>query len=185
MGKKGDLSPRKVALIKVLLDQKRKSQREIAKRPQISPKSEDRVSQAVKNGHGYSPARVRKCRRKTKLSPRTQHKLVQMARKNRRANSQDLQKYLEKYRVEVCASTVLRKLISAGLPARRPRKKAKITPAMAKNRLNWAYEVKSHFADDWSKVKRPDYNLLKTYEVNFSQKKYNIFSLQYTHLPKI
>jgi hypothetical protein len=34
MGKKSDLSPRKVALIKVLLDQKQQSQREIAKRLQ-------------------------------------------------------------------------------------------------------------------------------------------------------
>lgn len=176
MGKKSDLSPRKVALIKVLLDQKQQSQREIAKRLQISQKSVNRVSQAVKNGHGYSPARVGKCGRKTKLSPRTQRKLVQMARKNRRATSQDLKKYLEKYGVDVCASTVRRKLISAGLPARRPRKKAKITPAMAKKRLNWAYEVKSQFADDWSKVKKPDYNLLKTYEVDFSQKnKYIIY----------
>jgi arginine repressor len=94
-----------------------------------------------------------------------------MARKNRRATSQDLKKYLEKYGVDVCTSTVHRKLISAGLPARRPRKKAKITPAMAKERLNWAYEVKSQFADDWCKVKKSDYNLLKTYEVDFSQKK--------------
>jgi len=47
---------------------------------------------------------------------------------------------------------------------------------MAKKRLNWAYEVKSQFADDWSKVKKPDYNLLKTYEVDFSQKnKYIIY----------
>jgi transposase len=78
MGKKSDLSPRKVALIKVFLDQKQKSQREIAKRLQISQKSVNRVSQAVKNGHGYSPARVGKCGRKTKLSPRTQRKLVQV-----------------------------------------------------------------------------------------------------------
>ena len=33
------------------------------------------------------------------------------------------------------------------------------------------HEVKSQFADDWSKVKKPDYNLLKTYEVDFSKKK--------------
>ena len=73
----------------------------------------------------------------TKLSPRTQRKLVQMARKNRTATRQDLKKYLEKYGVDVCASTVRRKLINARLPVRRPRKKTKITPAMAKKRLNW------------------------------------------------
>jgi len=160
----------------VLLDQKEQSQREVAKRLQISQKFVNRVRQAVKNGHGYSPARVGQYGRKTKLSPRTQRKLVQMARKNRRATSQDFKKYLEKYGVDVCASTVRRKLIRAGLPARRRRKKAKITPAMAKKRLNWAYEVKSQFADDWSKVNKPDYNLLKTYEVDFSQKnKYIIY----------
>ena len=128
----------------------------------------------MKNGHGYSPARVGKCGRKTKLSPRTQRKLVEIARNNRTATSQDLKKSLEKYGVYVCASTVRRKLISAGLQARRPQKKAKITPAM--ERLNWAYEVKSQFADDWSKVKKPYYNLLKIYEVDFSQKnKYIIY----------
>ena len=124
MGKKSDLSPRKVAVIKVLLDQKQHSQREIAKRLQISQKSVNCVSQAVKNGHGYSPARVGTCGRKTKLSPRTQCKLVQIARNNRRATSQDLKKSLEKYGVYVCASTVRRKLISAGLRARRPREKS-------------------------------------------------------------
>jgi arginine repressor len=88
-----------------------------------------------------------------------------MARENSRATSQDLKKYLEKYGVDVCACTVRRKLISAGIPARRPWKKAKITPAMAKKRLNWAYEVKYQFANDWNKVKKLDYNLLKTYKV--------------------
>ena len=176
MGKKSDLSPRKVAVIKVLLDQKQHPQQEIAKRLHISEKSVNRVSQAEKNGHGYSPAREGKCGLKTKLSPRTQCKLVQIARNNRRATRQDLKNSLEKYGVYVCASTVRRKLISAGLRARCPRKKAKITPAMAKKRLNWAYEVKSLFADDWSKVKKPDYNLLKTYKVDFSPKnKYIIY----------
>ena len=99
MGKKHDHSPKKVAVIKVLLDQKQHSQREIAKRLQISQKSVNCVSQAVKNGHGYSPARVGTCGRKTKLSPRTQCKLVQIARNNRRATSQDLKKSLEKYGV--------------------------------------------------------------------------------------
>ena len=135
MGKKSDLSPRKVAVIKVLLDQKQHPQQEIAKRLHISEKSVNRVSQAVKNGHGYSPARVGKCGRETKLSPRTQCKLVLIARNNRRANSQDLKKSLDKYGVYVCASTARRKLIS-GLPACRPQKKAKITSAMAKKRLN-------------------------------------------------
>jgi predicted transcriptional regulator len=45
MGKKNVLSPRKVALIKTLLDKKQQSQREIAKRLQISQKSVNRVSQ--------------------------------------------------------------------------------------------------------------------------------------------
>jgi Trp operon repressor len=53
MGKKSDFSPRKVALIKVLLDQKQQSQREIAKRLQISQKSVNRVSQAVKMGMAW------------------------------------------------------------------------------------------------------------------------------------
>lgn len=158
MGKTSDLSPRKVGVTKTLLEEKKYSQREIAKRLQISQKSVSRISQALKNGHDYSPARQGKCGRKSKVTPRTQRKLVQMAKYNRRATSQDLKKSLEKYGVDVCTSTVRRKLINAGLPARRPRKKAKITPAMAKKRLNWAHEVKTRFGNDWSKVK--DHKLL-------------------------
>lgn len=54
--------------------------------------------------------------------------------------------------VDICSSTIRTRLINAGLPACRPRKKAKITRAMAKKRVNWAHEVKSRFRSDWSKV---------------------------------
>lgn len=154
MGRKSDLSPRKVATIKLLLEEKRYSQREIANRLQISQKSVSRICQAEKDGLDFRRGRRGKCGRKSKLSPRTERKLVQMAKDNRRATSQDLKKALENYGVNVCTSTVRRKLISAGLPARRPRKKAKLTPAMSAKRLKWAHEVRNKFGEDWSKVNK-------------------------------
>lgn len=153
MGKTSDLSPRKLALVECLLHERTYTQQEISKRLMISQASVSRVKKALDNDKQYSSSRVGKCGRKRIISPRTERKLVQLAKKNRRLTSKDLRKNLEQYGVNVCDSTVRRKLINAGLHARRPRKKAKITPAMAKQRLKWAKQVREQFGNDWSKVR--------------------------------
>lgn len=153
MGKRSDLSPRKVALAKCLLQEKHYTQGEIADRLKISQTSVCRLKKSLDSGSEYAPSRVGKCGRKNKFSPRTERKLIQIAKKNRRATSKDLKMSMEQYGVNVCDSSIRRRLIAAGLPARRPRKKAKITPAMAKKRLAWAKEVQKQFGNDWSKVR--------------------------------
>ncbi|KAJ4436097.1 hypothetical protein ANN_18724 [Periplaneta americana] len=83
-----------------------------------------RVKKALDNDKQYSSSRVGKCGQKRIISPRTERKLVQLAKNNRRLTSKDLRKNLEQYGVNVCDSTVYRKLIDARLHAHRPRKKA-------------------------------------------------------------
>lgn len=160
MGKTSDLSPRTVALAKCLLQEKRYTQGEIADRLKISQTSVCRLKKFLDSGCEYAPSRVGKCGRKNKFSARTERKLLQIAKKNRRATSKDLKMSMEKYGVNVCDSSIRRRLIAAGLHARRPRKKAKITPAMAKKRLAWAKEVQEQFGNDWSKVRNIKFPLI-------------------------
>lgn len=115
MGQTSDLSPRKVALIKCLLQEKHCTQQEIANRLNISQSSVCRVRKSLDSGCEKVPARVGKCGRKSKFTPRTERKLVQMAMKNRRATGNDLKKSLEQYGVKVCDSSVRRRLIATGL----------------------------------------------------------------------
>ncbi|KAJ4451875.1 hypothetical protein ANN_03353 [Periplaneta americana] len=86
----------------------------------ISQASISKVKNALDNDKQYSSSRVGKCGRKRIISPRTERKLVQLVKNNRRLTSKDLRKNLEQYGVNVCDSTVHRKLIDAGLHARRP-----------------------------------------------------------------
>lgn len=152
MGKTSDLSPRKLALIKCLLQEKRYTQGEIADRLKISQSSVCRVKKSLDFGYDYASSRAGSCGRKSKFTPRMERKLVQLSKTNRRATSKDLKITMEQYGVNVCDSSIRRRLIAAGLHARRPRKKAKITPVMAKKRLAWAKEMQQQFGNDWSKV---------------------------------
>lgn len=147
MGKLNDLSPRKRALIKFHLEETTFSQKEIAKKLEISPALVCRVKKSLAAGGDLGVSRAGRCGRKKKLSPRDERKLVKMAKDNRRATSRDLKAKLEAYGVSVSDSYVRRKLTESGMPARRPRKKAKITPTMAKKRLEWAKHVSETFKD--------------------------------------
>lgn len=89
-----------------------------------------------------------------------------MAEDSKRASSQDLLKSLEKYGVDHCSFTVRRKLISAGLLARRPHKKEKTTAVRTKKRLQWARKTKSQIEDDYSKVNKSVQKVLGMSEVN-------------------
>ena len=48
----------------------------------------------------------------------------------------------------------------AELPTPRPRKKAKMTPPVAKKRLAWAKEVKEPFGNEWSKEINTNFALI-------------------------
>ncbi|KAF6214236.1 hypothetical protein GE061_008975 [Apolygus lucorum] len=152
MGRGTDLSPRKKALVACMLDQGESSQREIAKKLKISQKSVSRVKVSVQEETPLSPDRKGKCVRKSKFSPRLLRKMVQIAKTNRRATSREICEKLKEYGTEVSPSIVRRRLCAEGLPARRPRKKAKLTPAMAKKRILWAKDMQEKFQNNWNKV---------------------------------
>lgn len=152
MGKTADLSPRKIAVTKVLLEENNYSQREIARRLNISQKSVSRIKQASNTNAVYESNRVGKCGRKPKLNERLKRKLKNMVIKNRKSTKKQLVEELKEYGVNVSPKTVERTLKNEGLNARRPRKKQKISPAMAKKRLQWAKGLKHWTQDDWKKV---------------------------------
>ena len=152
MGNGKDLSPRKKALVEFHLKDTLLSQRDIAKKLSISQKSVSRINRALNMKQSLSPKRVGKCGRK-KISPRGERLLVQKVLRNRRVTSRELANDLKESGIEVSDVTVRRSLIANNLSAHRPRKKAKLTPVMAKKRLAWAKEMEKKFGDDWSKVR--------------------------------
>lgn len=87
MGKTSDLSPRKSASVKLLLEENCYSQTEIAKRLGISQKSVSRIKMACDLNLNYEPRRVGKCGRKRKLNDRlaTQRRLCQTFSVNQRS----------------------------------------------------------------------------------------------------
>ena len=64
------------------------------------------------------------------------------ARRNRKETSRELRINLLDRDIDVSARTVRRTLFEGGLKARRPKRKAKITPDMAKKRIDWAKGLK-------------------------------------------
>ncbi|KAG8275525.1 DNA-directed RNA polymerases I, II, and III subunit RPABC1 [Homalodisca vitripennis] len=86
----------------------------------------------------YEPRRVGKCGRKRKLNDRLVRKLKNITTMNRRNTTKQLTEQINEYGANVSTRTVRRVLSAEGLKACRPRKKQKITPAMAKKRLQWA-----------------------------------------------
>lgn len=71
---------------------------------------------------------------------------------DRRKTKKQLAEDLKDYGVTVSTRTIRRSLNSEGLMARRPRKKQKITPVMAKKRVEWAKGLKHWTEDDWKRV---------------------------------
>lgn len=152
MGKTSDLSPRKSASVKLLLEENCYSQTEIAKRLGISQKSVSRIKMACDLNLNYEPRRVSKCGRKRKLNDRLVRKLKNITTMNRRNTTKQLTEQINEYGANVSTRTVRRVLSREGLKACRPRKKQKITPAMAKKRLQWAKGLQGFTVEDWEKV---------------------------------
>ncbi len=89
---------------------------------------------------------------KKKNSPHTERVLVQNALHNRHATSCEFAHDLRAYGLDVTPSTVRRHQIKGKLPARKPCRKAKLTPAMARKRLARAKHTLETFDDDWTHV---------------------------------
>lgn len=130
-----DLSPRKRAVIKVYLKDSSLSQRDIAKKLQISQKSVSRISRLCQTKPDLLPSRKGKCGRKRKISEQAERRIVEDVLSDRRRTSRQLTSQLNDEGLAVSSSTVRKVLKKNNLPAYRPSKKSKITPAMAKKRI--------------------------------------------------
>ena len=79
--------------------------------------------------------------------------LVRSSLKDRRATSTDLKRSLEESSgVQVSSRTIRRRLLDAGLGARRPRHKPLLTKKMQATRLKWAREHAKWTKTQWEKV---------------------------------
>lgn len=153
MGKTNDLTPRKMSAVKTLLNERRYSQREIAIKLGMSAASVNRINRKIDLGQELCASRMGRCGAKSLFTPRSKRILIRKCITNRRATSTDLSKQMAVHGVNASSSTIRRVLVKAGLNARRPLKKAKLTSAMMKKRLVWAKHYENWTQDDWSKVR--------------------------------
>ena len=90
--------------------------------------------------------------RKKSTTAATDSRIVRMALANQRATSGDLNKVLGEAGVSVSSRTVRRRLCSAGLKARIPRKKPFLNNIQRQKRVDWAKEHINRGAEEWKWV---------------------------------
>lgn len=122
MGKSFDLTPRKVAKVQVLLEERCYTQRQIATRLQISQKSVSRINKKIQNNESLVSGRIGKCGRKKILSRRATRLLKNMTLSNRKITSKVLSDQIRDHGIDVSARTVRRSLNEQGLRAHKPTK---------------------------------------------------------------
>ena len=111
-----------------------------------------RIIRQFKETGSLTPKRKGKCGRKRKTTPKDDSYLIRKSKLDPRKTSSDLQKDLASSGVEISASLIRRRLISAGRKARRPQKKQLLTLKMQKKRLKWAKKHTNWTVEDWKKV---------------------------------
>lgn len=90
MGKKSNLSPRKVAEVKLLPKETTYSHMVIASKLKISQKSVSRIKVCLLDNASYGNNRAGKCGAKPILTPRSKRKLVSLSLRNRQLSSKEL-----------------------------------------------------------------------------------------------
>lgn len=152
MGKRADLTPRKKAKIEALLKNTDLSHKEIANNLNICRKSVYRIKKKLDYGASLEVKRKGRCGRRRKSTAKDDRQLLLWCKRDRKLNSRQLCGMWNKAGTIVSDSTVRRRLINAGMMARRPRVKPKLTPAMIKKRWTWAVKHKTMSQDDWKRV---------------------------------
>ena len=174
MGKKADLTPRKLRQIKTLLENTELNQREIAHRARVSQTTISSIKKRLEFQGTASPKRVGVCGRPRKRTPQTDRWLTRYSLRNRKLSSRQLNLELQQQHVTTDARTVRRRLHDAGIKAYRPLKKPMLSARMKRQRLEWAKQFKDWTADDWSRVSlhyyyQPCFFIIKQqFKYNFS-----------------
>lgn len=153
MGKKCDLSPRKLGQIQVLLSDTPLKQREIARKLGVSTQTISVIKKKIDSGVDLASKRVAKCGRKRKTTPRTDRQIVKMALKDRRRTCRNLSTELAVEGISLSRRRVNARLLESGLKAYRPRKKPRLTQPMIKARLAWAKDHVNWTSEQWEKVR--------------------------------
>jgi transposase len=93
-----------------------------------------------------------RCHKKRVTSRQDDSIIVRKSLKNRRLSSKDISADMAEAGVKVSARTVRRRLCSAGLKARIPRKKPFLNTAQRMKRVKWCKDHQYWTEDDWGKV---------------------------------
>ena len=160
MGKKADLTPRKIGQIKTLLENTQLNKMQIAKKANVSQSTIFTIKKRLDFQGTASPQRAGRCGRPRKTTPQSDRWLARYSLKNRRLSSRQLSLELRSQGVAANARTVRWRLQDAGIKAYRPLKKSFLNARMKRQRLEWAKHFKDWTADDWSRVSLQYYRLL-------------------------
>lgn len=153
MGKRSDLSPRKIGQVKVLLSDSALKQKEIAKKLNISCQSVSNIKKKMDKGINLDSTRTGRCGRKRKTTPRSDRKIQLMALHDKRKSCKAIASELQAEDINISRVTVNRRLLERDLRAYRPRKKPRLTNTMIKARRDWADAHADWTSDEWEKVR--------------------------------
>ena len=160
MGKASDLTPRKCAEIKALLNSKNFSNREVSRRLFVSEASVRWIKKKLELGQELIPQRKKRCGRKPMFSQRAERCLKKICLENRFATTKEIKSKLESHSIQASERTVRRKLLDLKFKACRPARKPKLTDAMKKKRLQWAKAYQHKDVNFWKSVSIASYNII-------------------------
>jgi transposase len=152
MGKKSDLSPRKIEKIESMLSYSNLKQREIAKIMGVSKQIISVIKKKISLGENTHPNRIGRCGRKKSTTPRIDRRIKKLSLDNRKASCKKISMFLHEEGLLVHRRTVNNRLLEFGLKAYRPRKKPLLKKSMVLARKKWAKEHLDWTCEDWSKV---------------------------------
>ncbi|GFW07260.1 hypothetical protein TNCV_3694531 [Trichonephila clavipes] len=109
MGKNGDLVPCKKSEVKVLVNTKLFSNREISRRLKVSEASVRHIKKKIESGEELSPKRTKKCARKPIFTPRSERSLKKICLENRFSTTKVIKSQLQDINVNASERTVRRK----------------------------------------------------------------------------
>src|SRR3989442_1431818 len=114
-----DITPRKRSKILTLIEHSSKNQREIAQLCNVSQSTVCKIAKLYREYGSLSPRRKGICGRKRKTTEKDDRYLLRQSFKDPKKTSDQLQRDLATHGVHVCSSTVRRRLLCAGRPARK------------------------------------------------------------------
>jgi DNA-directed RNA polymerase I, II, and III subunit RPABC1 len=152
MGKKKDLSPRKIGQIHVLLENTTLKQKEIANKLHISKQTVSSVKKQLNFGKCKTNSRVGKCGRKRITTERLDRKIKNISQNDRRKSCTKISMELAQQGIKVSRRTVNNRLLEQGLKAYRPRKKPRLTEKMKQARYEWAKLHENWTQEEWNRV---------------------------------